>query len=850
MRERAESAVQSPVTQGPDPAEPGKFERIVHELGVHQVELEMQNDQLLQTQGELETARDLYRDLYEHAPSGYVSTDAEGLIVQANGRAAALLGLPPEHLLKRSLAEFVAPDARPRLQLWMRQLLRHGGVHSLELPLRKADGASRWIAIEMLLVADGPQATPQCRLALMDVTERVELRHGTAQLAAIVSSSEDAIVGRDRLGRITSWNAGAQRLFGADAMQMVGRTMEALVPPERHDEETDLLRRLRHAEKLPHVETERLHADGRRLAVAMSLSPIIGADGLVAGSSLIARDIGERKRAERSLHRRLRQLDLLSQAGQMLILGEGGPAQIQHDLFDRVRLAVGAEIWLRHELDSAGTRLQLTDAIGLGEAQHAALGALPPDGSLCGLALRHGVPVIVEDLQASERPQAAALKAAGLCSFAAFPLRVQGRVCAVSSFASTTRTRFREGDLQVIQTVCDQVSAMLERSRLLDELHQREQALRQADRAKDDFIATLAHELRNPLAPISNATGILRRAALVDPKLLWCRDVIERQVLQMTHLLEDLLDVSRVTRNKIELRRERIDLMRAIEQAQEAIRPLIEQQSHRLVVEPPPVPLRVFADLTRLTQVFANLLNNAAKYTDSGGLIELRVTCEDDAWARIAVRDNGIGIEAGQLPRVFDMFAQLTPALERSRGGLGIGLSLAHGLVELHGGRIEAHSAGPGRGSEFVVHLPLLHAAHDAPAQADEVPAAPVPTRHRLLVVDDNEDAAQTLALMLGLHGQEVRTAHGGQAALELAQAWRPDTAVVDIGMPDLNGYEVCRRIRQQSWGEHMLLIACTGWGQAEDRQRARAAGFDAHLVKPVDADALLRLLAGQGDPV
>jgi signal transduction histidine kinase/CheY-like chemotaxis protein len=421
---------------------------------------------------------------------------------------------------------------------------------------------------------------------------------------------------------------------------------------------------------------------------------------------------------------------------------------------------------------------------------------------------------------------------------------VRGGVLGVASFASTTRTSFREGDLQVIQTVCDQVSAMLERERLLDELHRREEALRQGDRAKDDFIATLAHELRNPLAPIVNAVGILRRAELPDPRLAWCRGVIERQVTQMTHLLEDLLDVSRVTRNKIELRRERTALINPIEQALETTRPLIESQRLALTVDTPAEDLFVFGDATRLTQVFANLLNNAAKYTDAGGRVGLSVR-RDDGWAVVAVRDSGIGIDARQLPRVFDMFAQLQPALERSRGGLGIGLALANGLVELHGGTMQARSEGAGRGSEFVVRLPLVHAQHDRRADGPGQ-APPRHGRHRLLVIDDNEDAARTLAVVLELQGQEVRIGFDGESALAMAQAWRPDVAVIDIGMPGLNGYEVCRRIREQPWGERMTLVACTGWGQAEDRERAREAGFDHHLVKPVEADDVLRLLDGR----
>jgi len=276
-----------------------------------------------------------------------------------------------------------------------------------------------------------------------------------------------------------------------------------------------------------------------------------------------------------------------------------------------------------------------------------------------------------------------------------------------------------------------------------------------------------------------------------------------------------------------------------------ATRPLLETQRHLLTVALPPEPVVIYADSARLTQVIGNLLNNAAKYTDAGGSIELVARREGDEVA-ISVRDSGIGIAAGQVPQVFDMFAQLTPALERSRGGLGIGLSLARALVELHGGSIEARSEGAGRGSEFVVHLPLVHQAGGAVRESDTEAPVDVPSRvsRRVLLVDDNADAAQTLATMLILHGMDVRVAFGGKEGLRVAEEWHPEAAVVDIGMPHFNGYELCRRIREQPWGEHVLLIACTGWGQTEDRQRARAAGFDAHLVKPIQPDDLLRYIS------
>jgi CheY-like chemotaxis protein len=341
---------------------------------------------------------------------------------------------------------------------------------------------------------------------------------------------------------------------------------------------------------------------------------------------------------------------------------------------------------------------------------------------------------------------------------------------------------------------------------------------------------------------------ILRREDANAKQIDWCRDVIERQVVQMTHLLEDLLDASRLTRNKIELRVERFALQRPIEQAVEATQHLMDGRHHQLTLQLPDEPVMVHGDLTRLTQVFANLLNNAAKYSDPGSEILLSAEREGEQ-VRVAVRDHGIGISSEQLPLIFRMFSQLAPALDRSGGGLGIGLALARGLVERHGGTLEAHSDGAGHGSEFVVKLPL----GTAPPRADggsSQSAGTDPPPHRLLVVDDNVDAAQTLAAMLSLHGQDVRTAFNGYEALQIAETWRPDVAVLDIGMPGLNGYELCERIREQSHGRPPLFIACTGWGQEADRERAHAAGFDFHLVKPIEPAALLRLLtAADADP-
>ncbi|MFL5308738.1 MAG: ATP-binding protein [Polyangia bacterium] len=361
-----------------------------------------------------------------------------------------------------------------------------------------------------------------------------------------------------------------------------------------------------------------------------------------------------------------------------------------------------------------------------------------------------------------------------------------------------------------------------------------------ASRAKDEFIATLAHELRNPLAPIRNAVQILRTLGSTEPALVRQRDVIERQVQHMARLLEDLLDVSRISRAKLELRREVVDLGSVIEAAVETSRPLIEAAHHELRVQVPRGELCIDGDPVRLAQVFANLLNNAAKYTRDGGLIELTARLEAPHVV-VSVRDNGIGIAPEMLPSVFEMFAQAEPAVGRAQGGLGIGLSLVKGLVELHGGTVGAHSDGPQRGSEFTVTLPFVAGG----ARAQPVDLAPVTaTRHRVLVVDDNVDNADTLGELLQLMGNEVRVAYDGEAALAVVAEFRPTAVLLDLGMPRMNGYDVCRRMREQPGSKLMLIVAMTGWGQPEDRRRTEAAGFDRHLVKPVDPAAVMALLA------
>jgi signal transduction histidine kinase len=416
--------------------------------------------------------------------------------------------------------------------------------------------------------------------------------------------------------------------------------------------------------------------------------------------------------------------------------------------------------------------------------------------------------------------------------------------------ANTTLQAEKTRELKALNATLQHANAELERANrtLHSEVAERaraEQALKEADRHKDEFLAMLAHELRNPLAPILNAVQLMRMKPMPDPQLNRSREVIERQLTHLTRLVDDLLDVARITRGKINLSREPIELAALIARAVETVQPLIQERGHEFTAEIPAGTLRVNGDALRLTQAFGNVLGNAAKYTERGGRISLTV-CQQGTVVEIRVRDTGIGIPAEVLPRIFDLFTQPDRRSDHPHSGLGIGLALVRRLLQMHDGTINAHSEGTGLGSEFVIRLPLLlETTQSANGQqsgtrTDDAP----PVRRRILVADDNADALETLATVLELGGHEVFSAPNGSLALESAERHLPEVALLDIGMPLLDGYEVARRIRAQAWGKRITLVAVTGWGQDSDRRRSQEAGFDSHLVKPLDLEKLTQLLA------
>jgi len=536
-----------------------------------------------------------------------------------------------------------------------------------------------------------------------------EVQHTLAHLAAIVASSDDAIVSKTLDGRIQTWNAAAERIFGYTAAEAIGQSITIIIPPERLAEEEHILATLRRGERIDHFETTRVTKDGRRVEVALTVSPLRDAAGAVIGASKIARDITARKRSEEILRER-----------------EQALRQAHDEL--KVRAA---------ELENLNRHLRQEIA--------------------------HG-----ETVKA---------------------------------------------------------------------------ALRDADRRKNEFLALLAHELRNPLAPIRYALATNRKAERTPEQRRRAEEIIDRQVTHMSRLLDDLLDVSRITRGTLELKKSATELTLVLGAAIETARPLLDAKRHTLSLDLPTDAVRLEADTVRLEQVFSNLLINAAKYTDPQGHIELRAALEGRQIV-VSVSDNGIGISPEMMPRLFTIFTQAHAALERAEGGLGVGLSLVRGLVALHGGTVEARSDGPGRGSEFIVRLPLGLQTRDAAAGLDEDDtAADVSTSLRILVADDNRDAADTCGMLLEALGHRVQTAYGAQRALEIAERFRPHALLLDIGLPDLDGYQLARKIRACAWAEGAVLIAVTGWGQEEDQRRALEAGFDHHLTKPLAPETLESLL-------
>jgi PAS domain S-box-containing protein len=632
------------------------------------------------------------------------------------------------------------------------------------------------------------------------LAQRRNADEARAGLAAIVNSSDDAIIGKGLDGRITSWNPSAEKLFGYAMAEAVGQHSDLIVPPERVEEEKQILARLARGEAVEITDTVRRHKDGRRLEVSVAASPIKDAQGRVIGASSFTRDISEQKRMLEALRASEQKFhEMADTVPDILFTSDGfGVLEYANQRFYEITgMAAGTAAsykWIEaiHP-----------DDVPRGETEWAQL-------------IRRGEPFQTE-----------------------YRLRVADG--SYRWFMSPTRPIMDANGHLIKWFGCstdidEQKRAAQERERLLRAEHIARTAAEQANRAKDEFLAMLGHELRNPLGAIQSSMEILEHFGAEPRAAMKAREIMGRQLKHLVRLVDDLLDVARVTTGKIELRCEPIELSRILK---ECLSALGERLSlYQVTVDADPVWIN--GDPMRIEQIITNMLRNAIEYTPAGGRIDLRVGAEDGN-AILRVEDSGVGIEPELLPRVFELFVQDKRGLDRSAGGLGIGLTVSKRLIELHRGTVDVASPGRGRGSVFTVRLPRIEAPLCRLKQEEPTLTK---ARRRVLIVEDNVDARESLRTILELSGHQVYEAADGLSGVEQAASLHPEVALIDIGLPGMDGYEVVRRIRSMPGGGEIFLIALTGYGQPRDRQQARDAGFDAHLVKPVDLERLCEVIA------
>jgi PAS domain S-box-containing protein len=665
------------------------------------------------------------------------------------------------------------------------------GVLGLNTPTHIVGGIA-YLFTCSLIIASG-EAARRARARASDQREVLRVTLG---------SIGDAVITTDTRGTITYVNAVAERTTGwsQEAVgQPLDRVFRIVNDDTRRPVDNPAVKALRDGTVVGLANhTLLIRKDGTELAIDDSAASIKDENGVVSGCVLIFRDVSERRRLERDAAERLTSANLLAS-----IVESSEDAILSKTLTGIIQSwNAGAKRLFGYTAD---------EAIG----RHISL-VIPP-----------------ERLVEEDRIIAALTAGQRIEHFETERLRKSGERVTVSLTISPVRDA--SGTIIGASKIARDITA---RRQLEDHLRRMAVDLAEADRQKGEFLATLAHELRNPLAPLRSALDLLKQSGADVARTQLARDTMERQLGQMVRLVDDLLDVNRVMHNRLELRPVDIDIALVMRQAVEMSQPLIDTAGHHLRVILPAEPLFLHADPVRLTQVFANLLNNSCKYTPAGGRLQMSAERDGDQ-AVVRVKDSGAGIPADQLEKIFNMFNQVDRSPERAQGGLGIGLTLVRRLAEMHGGSVHARSDGPGKGSEFIVRLPAL--AQPPRAQKSPVPDVAAPAmRRRVLIVDDNRDAADALAMLLRHTGHDAFVAYDGRAAFAAAETHRPDVVLLDIGLPGMSGHDVCRQVREQPWGRNIRMIALTGWGQEEDRRKSTEAGFDGHLVKPVDIAAVL----------
>jgi PAS domain S-box-containing protein len=797
-----------------------------------------------------DAARRYLAAIVEGSEDAIVGKTLDGTITSWNAAAEQLYGYSAAEVIGKPFTILVPPDRAAEVDEMAGRLRLGDRIDHFETVRRRKDGTLVFVSVSYSPIRDPDGHLIGTAAITRDVTEQkhalAALKASEARFAAVIHNAPAIVFLKDADGVYLMVNRRCAENVGLTIEQNLGKTDHDLFPREvadafrRDDEEVLRTGRVRTFE-------ESFAVRGRRYTYLTSKFPLPGESGRPIGVCGIATDITDHKRDAISIQ-------FLADASAVLAALTDEASTLQKV----------ATLAVPHFADWCAVDLANPDgSIGRVAVAHVDPEKVklaheinerwPPDPSAphgVPEILRTGrsqlVPEITDEMLARSIPDAELLRIMrdlGLRSYIGVPLTVRDQTLGAITFVAAESGRmYDQKDLAAAEDLARRAAVAIENAQLY-------QAVREADKRKEEFLATLAHELRNPLAPIRNSLYLLKASGAAGPTLDRALAMMGRQTDHLTRLVDDLLDVSRVMRGKIELRPERVDVGAVAGRAVETAQPLLDARRHRLTVTVPDQPVWVRADPVRLAQVVSNLLTNAAKYTGPDGEIGLAVE-ESDGQAVVRVRDTGIGIAPDVLPKVFDLFFQADTSASGTQGGLGIGLTLVKSLVELHGGTVEAHSPGPGQGSEFVVRLPILQEPDTESRNGDRAPVrTPDPgagRSKRVLVVDDHADAADSLAMLLRMEGHDVRIARNGPAAVESAQADPPDVVLLDLGMPGMDGFEVARRLRQGP-AARTFIAALTGWGQEEDRRRTREAGFDHHLVKPADPNDLRELLARVG---
>ncbi|MGE5526506.1 MAG: PAS domain-containing protein [Rhodospirillaceae bacterium] len=796
---------------------------------------------------EVEKARNILQTMFEHVPEGIMLTGGpphfpliahsrygEQLLAKSRDE---LVGMPAGHHI--DAWRVLLPDGRTRPapeEMPLYRAAHHGElVKNVEFLMETADGT-----LVPVLVNAAPVRNKQGEIVgaincWRDVSDAkiayARIEAAQRRLQAVADSVPALISYVDRQFRYQLANRAYEEWLGIPSRAFEGRHVRDVLGEKAWETLKPHAERAVRGE-CASFETCTMFRDGTKHWLSVTYSPDIGADGMINGYVGHAMDITQSKRTQAALNRRNERLALLWEAAAVL-LSTDEPRDMLHRLFRSIGPHLGLDTYLSFMTSESGDVLVLEACSGVPEEDRQRLQQLSVGNAVCGKVALQRKPRVVEDVQRATDADVGLLKSLGLKVYVCHPLIAGERLLGTLSFGSRTRTRLDGDELDFLRTVAHYVTLAYERLRLLGEL-------RDADRRKDEFLSLLAHELRNPLAPVRNGLQLLRMPNAAPATLRKATDMMERQLSLMVRLIDDLLDVSRITRGKVELRLERVELKNIIMQGVETARPHMENKGQQITVTVPREPVWLDADPVRLAQVVSNLLNNACKFTERGGRIWVRAERRGNE-AVIKVTDTGIGIPPEKLTSIFDMFVQADPSAARRHSGLGVGLTLVKSLVEMHHGTVNAHSEGANRGAEFTVVLPVS-ADQPAPETIKEK-EHPYMASRRILVIDDSADSAESLGMLLTMMGHQVRTSLDGNEALQVADAFHPEVVMCDIGMPGMSGFELAPRLREQL-GPDTRLVALTGYGSDEDRRRTQAAGFDAHLVKPVDMEALRGILA------